>query len=115
MDALIADIFRHLPGYLWVNGSASSVGEAKAVPDMTFSHATYVPSAASIKRLVSVPVITAGWVTHPMEAEQVVSNEQADSENVRTVHSSRRGVRTHERRMSNWGGWFGSTFHCISN
>ena len=54
------------------------VGEAKAVPDMTFSHATYAPLAASIKNVVSVPVITAGRVTHPMEAEQIVANEQAD-------------------------------------
>ena len=54
------------------------VGEAKAVPDMTFSHATYAPLAASIKRVISVPVITAGRVTHPMEAEQIVSNGQAD-------------------------------------
>lgn len=54
------------------------VGEAAAVPDMTFSHATYAPLAASIKEVVSVPVITAGRVTHPMEAEQIVANEQAD-------------------------------------
>ena len=54
------------------------VGEAKAVPDMTFSHATYAPLAASIKRVVSAPVITAGRVTHPIEAEQIVANEQAD-------------------------------------
>ncbi len=54
------------------------VGEAGAVPDMTFSHATYAPLAASIKDVVSVPVITAGRVTHPMEAEQIVSNDQAD-------------------------------------
>ena len=54
------------------------VGEAGAVPDMTFSHATYAPLAASIKGVVSVPVITAGRVIHPMEAEQIVSNEQAD-------------------------------------
>ena len=54
------------------------VGEAKAVPDMTFSHATYAPLAASIKGAVSAPVITAGRVIHPMEAEQIVANEQAD-------------------------------------
>ena len=54
------------------------IGEAAAVPDMTFSHATYAPLAASIKGVVSVPVITAGRVKHPMEAEQIVSNEQAD-------------------------------------
>ena len=45
---------------------------------MTFSHATYAPLAASIKGVVSVPVITAGRVTHPMQAEQIVANEQAD-------------------------------------
>ena len=54
------------------------VGEAGAVPDMTFRHATYAPLAASIKGVVSVPVITAGRVTHPMEAEQILSSEQAD-------------------------------------
>ena len=54
------------------------IGEAAAVPDMTFRHATYAPLAASIKGVVSVPVITAGRVIHPMEAEQIVSNEQAD-------------------------------------
>ena len=62
-----------------IGGTAETfVGEAAAVPDMTFSHATYAPLAASIKDVVSVPVITAGRVTHPMEAEQIVSNEQAD-------------------------------------
>lgn len=62
-----------------IGGTAETfVGEAAAVPDMTFSHATYAPLAASIKGVVSVPVITAGRVTHPMEAEQIVSNEQAD-------------------------------------
>ena len=54
------------------------VGEAAAVPDMTFPHATYAPLAASIKGVVSVPVITAGRVTHPMQAEEIVSNKQAD-------------------------------------
>ena len=62
-----------------IGGTAETfVGEAAAVPDMTFSHATYAPLAASIKDVVSVPVITAGRVTHPMEAEQIVANEQAD-------------------------------------
>ena len=54
------------------------IGEAAAVPDMTFRHATYAPLAASIKGVVSVPVITAGRVTHPMQAEEIVSNKQAD-------------------------------------
>ena len=62
-----------------IGGTAETfVGEAAAVPDMTFPHATYAPLAASIKDVVSVPVITAGRVTHPMEAEQIVASEQAD-------------------------------------
>ncbi|MCZ6679005.1 MAG: FAD-dependent oxidoreductase [Candidatus Poribacteria bacterium] len=54
------------------------VGEAAAVPDMTFAHGTYASLAASIKEVVSVPVITAGRVTHPMEAERMLANGSAD-------------------------------------
>ena len=54
------------------------VGEANAIPDMSFPHATYAPLAASIKQVVNVPVITAGRVTHPIEAEQIIKSQQAD-------------------------------------
>ena len=54
------------------------VGEAAAVPDMTFTHKTYAGLAASIKQVVRVPVITAGRVTHPAEAEQILADGQAD-------------------------------------
>ncbi len=66
--------------YFSVVGSTAEtfVGEAEAVPDMTFPHATYAPLAASIKGVVNVPVITAGRVTHPMQAENILENEQAD-------------------------------------
>jgi hypothetical protein len=62
-----------------VGGTAETfVTEAKAVPDMTFPHATYAHLAASIKQVVSAPVITAGRVTTPMEAENVIASGQAD-------------------------------------
>ena len=73
------DGLRILDYFSVIGGTAETfVGEAAAVPDMTFPHATYAPLAASIKGVVSVPVITAGRVTHPMQAEEIVSNEQAD-------------------------------------
>ncbi|MCZ6681191.1 MAG: FAD-dependent oxidoreductase, partial [Candidatus Poribacteria bacterium] len=66
--------------YFSVVGSTAEtfVGEALAVPDMTFGHATYAGLAASIKEVVNVAVITAGRVTQPMEAEQILRNGQAD-------------------------------------
>jgi NADPH-dependent 2,4-dienoyl-CoA reductase/sulfur reductase-like enzyme len=54
------------------------VGEAAAVPDMTLPHAPYVSLAAAIKQVVRVPVITAGRVTSPVEAEEILAGEQAD-------------------------------------
>ncbi len=73
------DVLRILDYFSVIGATAETfIGEAAAVPDMTFPHATYAPLAASIKGVVSVPVITAGRVIHPMEAEQIVSNEQAD-------------------------------------
>ena len=73
------DALRILDYFSVIGATAETfVGEAAAVPDMTFSHATYAPLAASIKNVVSVPVITAGRVTHPMQAEQIVAHQQAD-------------------------------------
>ena len=73
------DVLRILDYFSVIGATAETfIGEAAAVPDMTFPHATYAPLAASIKGVVSVPVITAGRVIHPMEAEQIVSNGQAD-------------------------------------
>jgi len=54
------------------------VGEAAAVPDMAAPHATYANLAASIKGVVRVPVITAGRITHPSEAERIIADGQAD-------------------------------------
>lgn len=83
--AMMTDIAARLDAlglldYFSVVGATAEtfVGEAAAVPDMTFRHATYASLAASIKQVVSVPVITAGRVTHPLEAEQILASGQAD-------------------------------------
>src|SRR5262245_23130945 len=66
--------------YFSVIGSTAEtfVGEAAAVPDMAAPHATYANLAASIKGVVRVPVIAAGRITHPSEAERVIADGQAD-------------------------------------
>ena len=73
------DSLRLLDFYDVVGSTAETfVGEAAAVPDMTFPHATYASLAASIKNQVTAPVITAGRVVHPREADRIVAEGQAD-------------------------------------
>ena len=73
------DSLRLLDFYDVVGSTAETLaGEAAAVPDMTFPHATYASLAASIKSQVTVPVITAGRVIHPSEADRIVAEGQAD-------------------------------------
>jgi len=48
------------------------------VPDMSFAHSTYASLAGSIREVVKAPVITAGRVTRPEQAEEIVANGQAD-------------------------------------
>jgi mycofactocin system FadH/OYE family oxidoreductase 2 len=49
------------------------------MPDMSFSHAHFVPFTAQIKAAVpDVPVIAVGRIVRPEEAERVLANGQAD-------------------------------------
>ncbi len=65
--------------YSIVGGTAETfIGEAQAVPDMSFSHTTYASLAGSIREVVKAPVITAGRVTRPSQAEKIVAGGQAD-------------------------------------
>jgi 2,4-dienoyl-CoA reductase-like NADH-dependent reductase (Old Yellow Enzyme family)/thioredoxin reductase len=84
-NATMKEITRRLdaPGlldYFSVIGSTAEtfVGEARAVPDMTFERMTYARLAASIKQATQKPVITAGRVTQPMEAEHILASGRAD-------------------------------------
>jgi 2,4-dienoyl-CoA reductase-like NADH-dependent reductase (Old Yellow Enzyme family)/thioredoxin reductase len=66
--------------YFNVIGSTAEtyVGEAAAVPDMSFPVALYCPLAAAIKAVVRVPVIATGRINDPAVAERVLREGQAD-------------------------------------
>lgn len=53
-------------------------GEAAAVPDMSFPLGVYAPLAATIRSVVSVPVITMGRINDPAVAERILREGQAD-------------------------------------
>ena len=53
-------------------------GEAAAVPNMAFPLAVYAPLAASIREVVSVPVIATGRINDPHVAERLLNDGQAD-------------------------------------
>lgn len=54
------------------------VGEAAAVPDMSFPLALYSSLSASIRAVVKVPVIATGRINDPTVAERVLTEGQAD-------------------------------------
>ncbi|MFE5704947.1 FAD-dependent oxidoreductase [Rhodococcus koreensis] len=59
--------------------SASQAGSTHIVAPMMWDAAYTAPSAARIKKEVSVPVLVAGRINQPHEAEIVVSTGQADA------------------------------------
>ena len=66
--------------YFNVMGSTAEtyVGEAAAVPNMSFKHGCYTYLAASIKSVVDVPVIAYGRIVDPEQADKVLSDGEAD-------------------------------------
>ena len=54
------------------------IGEAAAVPDMSFPLALYCPLAATIRSVVDVPVIATGRINDPAVAERALQDGQAD-------------------------------------
>jgi len=69
-----------LLSYFNVIGATAEVyvGEAAAVPDMSFPLGLYGPLAATIRAVVSVPVITMGRINDPAVAEKILQEGQAD-------------------------------------
>lgn len=59
--------------------SASTGGATHIVPPMHYDAMYTAPSAARIKKEVSVPVLVAGRINQPHEAEIVLSSGQADA------------------------------------
>jgi 2,4-dienoyl-CoA reductase-like NADH-dependent reductase (Old Yellow Enzyme family)/thioredoxin reductase len=66
--------------YFNVLGSSAEtyVGEAAAVPNMSFKLGLYTYLAASIRQVVDVPVIAFGRIVDPVQAEKVLAAGEAD-------------------------------------
>ncbi len=58
--------------------SASLGGAVHIVPPMAIENAYVAPFAAAVKAKVAIPVLVAGRINQPHEAEQVVASGQAD-------------------------------------
>ncbi len=58
--------------------SASLGGATHIVPPMAVGNAYVAPFAAAVKAKVAIPVLVAGRINQPHEAEQVVASGQAD-------------------------------------
>ncbi|MBM4073625.1 MAG: FAD-binding protein [Planctomycetes bacterium] len=54
------------------------IGEAAAVPDMSFPLGVYGPVSAAIRAVVKVPVITMGRINDPAVAERMLQDGQTD-------------------------------------
>lgn len=62
-----------------IGGTAETfVGEAAAVPNMSFGLGLYTHLAASIRQVVDVPVITFGRIVDPVQADKVLASGDAD-------------------------------------
>ena len=62
-----------------IGGSAETfVGEAAAVPNMSFKLGVYASLSASIRQVVDVPVIMTGRVVDPIQADKLIAEGQAD-------------------------------------
>lgn len=66
--------------YFNVIGSSAEtyVGEASAVPSMAYKLGLYAHLAASIRKVVDVPVLATGRIVDPVQADQVIADGQAD-------------------------------------
>jgi NADPH-dependent 2,4-dienoyl-CoA reductase/sulfur reductase-like enzyme len=62
-----------------ISGTAASYrGQKYIVPDMAVPAAFMGPFAKRVKEVVSLPVLTAGRVTQPQDAERMIANGDAD-------------------------------------
>lgn len=62
-----------------IGGSAETfVGEAAAVPNMSFKLGVYAQLSANIRQVVDVPVIVTGRVVDPIQADKLIAEGQAD-------------------------------------
>jgi 2,4-dienoyl-CoA reductase-like NADH-dependent reductase (Old Yellow Enzyme family)/thioredoxin reductase len=59
--------------------SASLVGSGHIAPEMHFANGYTAPLSARVKAVVSVPVLVAGRINQPQEAERILAADQADA------------------------------------
>ncbi len=78
----LAAITALAPGLDYVNviaGTSATIGGAPhIVPPMFIEGAYVAPFAAAVKQAVDIPVLVAGRINQPQQAEQVVASGQAD-------------------------------------
>jgi len=73
------DALKMLDYFNVIGGTAETfVGEAAAVPNMSFKLGLYTYLAASIRKVVGVPVIAFGRIVDPVQAEKVLAAGEAD-------------------------------------
>ena len=80
-DAAVALAADGLVDYLSVTTgtSATLAGSDHIVPEMTISNGYLAGAAAEIRAVVGVPVLVAGRINQPQEAEQIIASGQADA------------------------------------
>jgi len=66
--------------YFNVNAATAEtyVGEAASVPNMSFELGCYTHLAASIRKVVRVPVLATGRIVDPVQADRIIAEGQAD-------------------------------------
>ena len=73
------DAMKILDYFNVIGGTAETyLGEAAAVPNMSFKLGLYTYLASSIRRVVKVPVITFGRIVDPVQAEKILAGGEAD-------------------------------------
>jgi 2,4-dienoyl-CoA reductase-like NADH-dependent reductase (Old Yellow Enzyme family)/thioredoxin reductase len=73
------DTLKMLDYFNVIGGTAETyVGEAAAVPNMSFKLGLYTYLAASIRKVVNAPVIAFGRIVDPVQAEKVLAAGEAD-------------------------------------
>ena len=80
-DAAVALAADGLVDYLSVTTgtSATLAGSDHIVPEMTIRNGYLAGAAAKIREVVGVPVLVAGRINQPQEAEQIIASGQADA------------------------------------
>jgi 2,4-dienoyl-CoA reductase-like NADH-dependent reductase (Old Yellow Enzyme family)/thioredoxin reductase len=81
LDAVVQLCDQGLVDYLSITTgtSAALLGSDHIVPEMHFKNGYTVPLSARVKQLVNVPVLVAGRINQPQEAERILAQDQADA------------------------------------